>query len=270
MRENTVTEPSSRLAEWTRDDAAEHAAHTVVVLPIGALEQHGPHLPLATDALLVEHVAQAAADGLADVVVAPTFSYGCSHHHLPFGGTASLRTTSLLAGLADLVDSLLVSGFAGVFLLNGHGGNAEIVQLVARDLGVERQAYVGAGSYFQIAAKPLAAAGATEFGELPGHAGAFETSLMLATFPGLVRQASKPSRTRPGSGWPGPRSYRLATPGPFRNGDGFSDDPSSASAQLGSQLLAICVEAVRAAISDFTGVAGPRAAQARSRATTGP
>jgi creatinine amidohydrolase len=269
MRENTVTELSSRLAEWTREDAAEHAARTVVVLPIGALEQHGPHLPLATDALLAEHIGQAAADGLANVVVAPAFSYGCSHHHLPFGGTASLRTTSLLAGLADLVDSLLVSGFAGVFLLNGHGGNNEIVQLVARDLGVQRQAYVAAGSYFQIAAEQLAAAGATEFGELPGHSGAFETSLMLATFPRLVRQASTPSRPRPEAGWPGPRSYRLATPGPFRNGDGFSDDPSAASASLGAKLLAICVEAVQAAIADFSGVAEPNVGIGRAQATTG-
>jgi creatinine amidohydrolase len=260
--------PSSRLAEWTREDAAAHAAHTVVVVPIGALEQHGPHLPLATDSLLAEHIGHAAAAGLADVVVAPAFSYGCSHHHLPFGGTASLRTTTLLAGLADLVDSLLVSGFPGVFLLNGHGGNAEIVQLVARDLGVERQAYVAAGSYFQIAAERLAAAGAAELGELPGHAGAFETSLMLAAFPRLVRQSSAPNRPRPESGWPRPRSYRLATPGPFRGGDGFSDDPSAASAGRGSRLLAICVETVRAAIADFKCAAEPLAAQAQSPAAT--
>jgi creatinine amidohydrolase len=265
-----MTVPSSRLAEWTREDAAEYAARTVVVLPIGALEQHGPHLPLATDALLAEHIAQAAADGLADVVVAPAFSYGCSHHHLPFGGTASLRSTTLLAGLADLVESLLVSGFAGVFLLNGHGGNGEIVQLVARDVGVERQAYLAAGSYFQIAAERLAAAGATELGELPGHAGAFETSLMLAAFPRLVRQASTPTRPRPESGWPRKRSYRIATPGPFRGGDGFSDDPSAASPVHGSRLLAICVETVRAAFADFTRATKPRTAQRQSPAATRP
>ncbi|MGW3623610.1 creatininase family protein [Streptomyces sp. NPDC000880] len=243
--------PSSLLSEWTREEAAQHAARTVVVLPVGALEQHGPHLPLGTDTLLAEHIARAAAADLPDAVVAPVFAYGCSHHHLPFGGTASLDTGALLAGLGDLVDSLLVSGFAGVFLLNGHGGNAEIVQLVARDVGLRRQACVAGGSYFQTAANALVAAGATELGELPGHAGAFETSLMLAAYPHLVRLDAAPKRPRPEAGWPQPRTYRLATPGPFRGGDGFSDDPSGGSAERGAQLLAICVDAVRVALSDF-------------------
>jgi creatinine amidohydrolase len=243
--------PSSLLAEWTQQEAAQHAARTVVVLPVGALEQHGPHLPLGTDTLLAEHIARAAAADLQDVVVAPSFAYGCSHHHLPYGGTASLSTGALLNGLGDLLDSLLVSGFAGVFLLNGHGGNAEIVQLVARDVGLQRQACVAGGSYFQIAANALVATGATELGELPGHAGVFETSLMLAAYPHLVWLDAAPKRPRPAAGWPEPRAYRLAAPGPFRGGDGFSDDPSSASAEHGAQLLALCVDAAREALSDF-------------------
>lgn len=242
---------SSRLEEWTREDAAQHAARTVVVLPVGALEQHGPHLPLGTDTLLAEHVTRAAAADLPGFVVAPPFAYGSSHHHLPFGGTASLGTGALLDALGDLVDSLLVSGFAGVFLLNGHGGNAEIVELVARDVGLRRQACVGGGSYFRIAARALAAAGAIELGELPGHAGAFETSLMLAAYPHLVRLDSVPNRQRPESGWAQPRAYRLATPGPFRGGDGFSDDPSVGSAEQGKRLLAVCAEAVLETLIDF-------------------
>jgi creatinine amidohydrolase len=149
---------------------------------------------------------------------------------------------------------LLASGFAGVFLLNGHGGNAEIVQLVARDLGVARQAHVAGGSYFQIAAGPLAEAGAAAVGEVPGHAGAFETSLMLAAYPHLVRRDVTPSRPRPATGWPRARAYRLAAPGPFRGGDGFSDDPSAGSAETGKRLLAVCVAAVREAVAEFLGV----------------
>lgn len=238
------------LAEWTREEAAELAPRTIVVLPVGALEQHGPHLPLACDALLAEHVARSAASELSGFTVAPTFAYGCSHHHLPFGGTASLRTTALFASLTDIVGSLLASQFAGVFLLNGHGGNSEVVRLVARDLGLERQAYLAGGSYFEIAAERLAASGATDLGELPGHAGAFETSLMLAAFPELVRVSLAPVRHKPATGWPRQRSYRLATPGPFR-GEGFSDDPSAASAERGTEMLSICVGAVRDVLTEF-------------------
>lgn len=239
------------LSEWTREDSADSAKRSVVVLPVGALEQHGPHLPLATDTLLAEHIAYAATAGLPDVVVAPAFTYGCSAHHLPYGATASLRTDTLLSALSDLANSLLESGFAGVFILNGHGGNTEVVQLTARDVALDRQAFVGGGSYFQIGESRLREAGALEIGELPGHAGAFETALMLAAFPGMVRPRLMPQRKPPESGWPESRSYRLGSPGPFRSPHGYSDDPTAASVQIGQELLSQCIEAVREALQDF-------------------
>jgi creatinine amidohydrolase len=234
-------------------EAAEHGGRTVVVLPVGSLEQHGPHMPLGTDTLLAEHIARAAVDTLAEVplVVAPALNYGCSHHHLPFGGTASMRTEQLLAVLGDVVGSLLVSGFGGVFMLNGHGGNQEVVQLVARDLQLTHDAHIAAGSYFQIARESLVAAGVADLGELPGHAGAFETSLMLAVRPELVRLSAVPRREKPAQGWPRPLSYRLARPGPFRGADGFSDDPGRADAAKGALLLDLCVTAVSAALLEF-------------------
>lgn len=243
-----------RLEEWTRVDAAGHGGRTVVMLPVGALEQHGPHLPLGTDTLLAEHIARAAVNRLADrvpVVVAPPLAYGCSHHHLPFGGTASMRTEQLLGALGDVVGSLLVSGFAGVFILNGHGGNHEVIQLVARDLGLAHDAHIAAGSYFHIARDSLLATGVADLGELPGHAGAFETSLMLAVRPDLVRLSAVPRREKPAGGWPPPRAYRLERPGPFRGGDGFSDDPGLADADQGARLMDVCVAAVSAALMEF-------------------
>jgi creatinine amidohydrolase len=232
---------TGQLGAWTRTEAAERAARTMVVLPIGALEQHGPHLPLATDTLLVQYVAQAAVDSVADqvpAVVAPPLPYGYSHHHLPFGGTASMGIEQLLGTLRGIVGSLLDSGFGAVFILNGHGGNQEIVSLVARDVGLSRGAYVGAGSYFEMARPALLAAGAQAMGEIPGHAGVFETSLMLAAHPELVqlseaprRQAGKavgpspvrtartvldPSAARTGSAMTPARRMRSGGPGPWR------------------------------------------------------
>lgn len=246
------------LAGWTREDSAQQAAETIAVVPVGALEQHGPHLPLATDALLAEHVAYAASAGLPGFAVAPTVSYGCSHHHLPYGATASLQTSSLLAVLVDLTETLLASGFAGVFILNGHGGNAEVVQLTARDVSLAKQAFVAGGSYFQIAGEALREVGAFDLGEMPGHAGAFETSLMLAAFPELVRPLSAAPVSPPPGGWPTGRSYRLGSPGPFRTPLGFSDNPQGASAEAGRALLEVCVAAVREALLDFEKVSRGR------------
>lgn len=247
----TITTPPDLLAHWTREDANSYAAHTVVVLPVGAFEQHGPHLPLATDTILVEEVARRAAALVPGTVVGPSFSIGSSDHHLPYGGTASLSTNTLIDALTDAVESLLTSGFASVFLLNGHGGNVEIIRLVARDVGIRRRAFAGSGSYFQLAADRLKAAGASEIGLVPGHAGAFETSMMLAIRPELVRLSSVPHRELPAAGWAGPKAYHLATPAPFRAPDGFSDSPDEGSAERGAEFLSICVDVAREALADF-------------------
>ncbi|MCU1418389.1 MAG: hypothetical protein JWP32_2563 [Schumannella sp.] len=255
----TTTTPPDLLAHWTREDAREHAARTVVVLPVGALEQHGPHLPLATDAILVEEVARRAAAVVPGAVVGPTFTVGSSDHHLPYGGTASLSTSTLIHALTDAVESLLLSGFASVFLLNGHGGNVEIIRLVARDVGIRRGAFAGSGSYFQLAADRLEAAGAGDIGLVPGHAGAFETSMMLAVHPELVRLSSVPHRERPAAGWVGPKAYHLASPAPFRAPDGFSDSPDAGSAERGAEFLSICVDAAQEALADFAAAVIARA-----------
>src|SRR5262245_30841890 len=121
------------LEELTRDQARALAPEALVVLPVGAIEQHGPHLPVGTDYFVVEHIARAAAMSLADrvpILVAPALPFGSSHHHLPFGGTLSLSTETYYRALRDLAESLIASGFRRIFILNGHGGNNELIQLV--------------------------------------------------------------------------------------------------------------------------------------------
>src|SRR5438034_8081666 len=81
--------------ELTREELCAAAPDTLAILPVGATEQHGPHLPVGTDRFTVEHIARAAAAeaaGRIPVLVAPTLPFGSSHHHLPFGGTLSLGT----------------------------------------------------------------------------------------------------------------------------------------------------------------------------------
>ncbi len=138
MTRRDASEPGDRsrflLHEITRDEAARRASGALAILPVGATEQHGPHLPLGTDFLIVEHVTRAAAQearASVDVLVAPTFQTGSSHHHLPFGGTISLSTERYYGTLRDMTESLILSGFRRIFIINGHGGNHELIELVS-------------------------------------------------------------------------------------------------------------------------------------------
>jgi creatinine amidohydrolase len=238
------------LHHWTRDQA-NAAADSLVILPVGALEQHGPHLPLGTDAIIVEQIARRAADRLdreIPTVVAPTQVYGSSHHHLPYGATMSVSTSTYFALLKDLVETMAVSGFRTVFILNGHGGNAELITLVARDVSASHKIAVGAGSYWTISGEALRSADVAPRGELPGHAGEFETSLILSLRPELVQQ------TRPSGEIPPPAqlsTYRFGSPAPFRHPHGFSDSPADADGQRGAAYLLTCVESVASALRDF-------------------
>lgn len=245
---------STRLGSWTRSDAMEHAHNTVVVLPIGALEQHGPHLPLGTDTLISEHIAVSAVDSISNqgrFVVSPSFSYGRSRHHLAYGGTASIGTINLLNVLVDVVESFLVSGFAGVFILNGHGGNQDVVDLVVRDVALSSGKRLAGGSYYEIARSSLHDSELPLDWFVPGHAGGFETALTLAIEPSLVRSdlMAAPdvgSTRRAGTG-----DYLTGAPGPFREPDGFSDDPHGATIRIGQDIYDRCVGSVSKALLDY-------------------
>jgi creatinine amidohydrolase len=254
-----ASEPGDRprflLHEITRGEAARRAPGALAVLPVGATEQHGPHLPLGTDFLIVEHVTRAAAQEARqeiDVLVAPTFQTGSSHHHLPFGGTISLATERYYGALRDMVASLIESGFRRIFIVNGHGGNHELIELVARDLALARACNVAAASYWELARESLAER-VPDLGErLPGHAGAFETSLIMALHPDLVasplphRTTEELARTTVP-----PVPFRAERHGFWTSIDGYTDSPDLASAERGQRLLGIITAAVATALVNF-------------------
>jgi creatinine amidohydrolase len=248
------------LHEITRGESAARTREALVVVPIGATEQHGPHLPLGTDFLIVEHVAWAAAQSARqstelDVLVTPTLPFGSSHHHLPFGGTVSLASERYFGALRDMVASLVQAGFQRVFLLNGHGGNHELMQVVVRDLALEHPANLGGASYWDLAREALAGKSLDTIGHLPGHAGVFETSLILALRPDLVghplphRDEAELARVAM------PRTpYRVERAGFWEGIDGYTDSPDQASAELGQRLLGTIVPSVTDAFASFAGL----------------
>lgn len=251
----TSADPRHRLVELTRAEVSRRAPDAVAVVPVGACEQHGPHLPLGTDLMVVEHIADEVArrlEGELDVVVAPAAAVGFSPHHVPIGPTLTAEVSTLSALLTDTCRGLVASGFRRLFLLNGHGGNAELLVVVARSVGQELRVRTGAGSYWVMAWDELVAAGAQERGRLPGHAGAFETSLALALRPDLVVDPPH----RPDAGFSAnPAGYfgRFHTEdvAVWQRGDGFSDDPSAGDAEAGRRYLDVAVDGVAEGLRTF-------------------
>jgi creatinine amidohydrolase len=242
----------SSLGDLTAEDVARTAPDAVLVIPIGATEQHGPCLPMRTDALLVERVLAAGLTRLRDtrpIVVSPALPFGHSQHHL-FAAAASLRPETLLAVLRDLLDSAYRSGFRRVFVINGHGGNDECIRLAVKD-GVNRHPMVlAACSYWDLVDPEWR----REQEHVPGHAGAFETSLMLALAPELV------ITERLGSAEPGPTAVHergiapgvtVARAGDWAASGGYTDRPDGATASAGEALLDDLAERMANALDRF-------------------
>ena len=242
-------------AEMNREQLKTAAGESLAVLPIGATEQHGPHLPTGTDVFAVEAVSrEAAAQASADVpiIVTPTLPFGSSHHHFAFGATLSLSTETYFRVLCDLIESLITDGFKRIFVVNGHGGNHELAQLAARDMALRHPVRVAAGSYWNIAWRDLVAVDAHRGRRLPGHAGDFETSLILSLRPELV-SAERPHREgefeTDATGSQAP--YRDERHGWWSDINGFTDSPDRAVPSNGTRFRAAVVAGLARAFIEF-------------------
>jgi creatinine amidohydrolase len=173
---------------WTDIRAEQERGRGTVVVAFGATEQHGPHLPLATDALLGDHLARLVADRL-DAFVAPTVRIGCSEHHLEFPGTISFSQDTFHRIVADIVASLARGGFDRVILIPTHGGNfgplGDAVEKLGPDPGIEVRALTDLTALLAIAQLGESEHG-VPMGEGGLHAGEWETSMLVAIHPDLV------------------------------------------------------------------------------------
>ena len=237
-------------AELTRQEVAERAADSLAVVPTASIEQHGPHLAVLTDTLLVTAVARRSAEAAdCPVVVAPTVCYGNSHHHRPHPGVLSLQSDAYLATTRDVVEGLSLSGYRRILLLNGHGGNTAANQVSAQD-AVNRYGLPGkvhAAAYWDVARAALVADGLANE-RLPGHAGHFETAMVMAIRPELVRQdvlAEVPAVDRERIGLPAGKPGTVAQQNKdWGIGPGYTDDPASATPEAGTRYLKIIIEQV--------------------------
>src|SRR5262245_55201125 len=162
---------------------------TIVVAPVAACEQHSRHLPTFTDTLLVTAVAEGVEQRLPEqVLLLPTQWFGASSHHLRFGATLSAEVDTHIDLICDLLRPLLDDGHKRLLVLNGHGGNIDTMHVALRLLQADYQdRQLSASSYWDLAEKELAAL-ADGPRKTMGHACEFETSMVLALRPELVRR----------------------------------------------------------------------------------
>ena len=163
----------------------------IAVLPVAATEQHGPHLSVSVDTDLLEGVIKAALPHLAPelpVLFLPTQSVGLSPEHNRFAGTLSLSAHTIINLWTDIAESVAKTGIRKLVLLNSHGGNVAVMDLVARDVRARLNMLVYSVSWFNLplgdAVEHLFSAHEHRFGI---HAGQIETAMMLALKPEWVR-----------------------------------------------------------------------------------
>lgn len=162
------------------------------LLPVGSLEQHGPHLPLDTDAHDAEYILENAAEELESSrpPILPTVPYGISDHHMNFPGTVTIGADTLQSLIEDIGRSIIRHGFKKLFIFNAHGGNTAAIKLVARKLKRETGmlVFVDSGECMKPGRDELVES------ENDVHAGEYETSTSLANRGELVDERVLPEK----------------------------------------------------------------------------
>ncbi|MFT4266545.1 MAG: creatininase family protein [Xenophilus sp.] len=230
----------------TRDFAALDPASAVAVLPLGATEQHGPHLPLGVDTVLAEGIVQAALPLLPaalPVLFLPALPVGLSPEHARFAGTLTLSAETLIRMWKEIGAGVARAGLKKLVLFNAHGGHVGAMDIVARELRETHDLLVWSVSWFNL---PLADAAGRPLvpDRFDVHAGRVETAMMLALAPGTVRmgqaQDFRPASEQRAEDYPvlgNGRSAKLGWAMQDYHPQGAAGNAAAATAQEGRMLV---------------------------------
>jgi creatinine amidohydrolase len=198
MNSNSPPRPSRFWADWSaRDFALLHqsgaSTRAIAVLPVAAIEQHGPHLPVSVDTTLVDGIIAASLAHLPtepQVLFLPTQAVGKSNEHQRYAGTLTLSADTLMRVWLELGACVARAGIRKLVLLNSHGGQITLMEMVARELRVQHGLLTVSTNWFSLPLAPGTAAMFTPDEHRFGiHAGDMETSMMLALRPATVDMA---------------------------------------------------------------------------------
>ena len=233
---------------------------TIAVLPLGATEQHGPHLPLSTDRDLVDEVVRRALpllDGSFSVLVLPTLAICKSNEHLTFPGTLTLSAETMLRVLAELGAGVARSGVRRLVFFNGHGGNVALMEVAARDLRIAHGLLTASCSWYQMCNAEHELDPREQANGI--HAGQNETSAMLVARPALVQMEKALDFRSTTEDWaaeyrwiglgsrPGRPGWRMEDLNPA----GAAGNAAAASAELGERLLGHAAANFAAFLAEF-------------------
>jgi creatinine amidohydrolase len=249
-----------RYEEFTWPEIREAVSENrVAVLPVGTIEQHGPHLPLVTDVLTATEMSRRAVERIpTEAVLMPSVFYAFNEHHLDFPGTIAVRGETFIQYVTDIGRSLAHHGFRKVLLVNGHGSNVPYLDIAARNITNESQAICAMVPWWNLVPKPLFAE--LRESEYPGgmaHGCELETSVLLYLRGDLV-QMPKAERDIPVQ-----RSeffyWDLQAPSPVFFQEFFSrysrtgtlGDPTKATVEKGGRFVEAVVERLVSVIREL-------------------
>lgn len=249
-----------RYEEFTWPEVRDAAAQNRVgVLPVGTIEQHGPHLPLITDVLTASEISRLAVERSPQAaVLLPPVYYSFNEHHMDFPGTIAVDGETVVRYVRDIGVSLARHGFRKILLVNGHGSNVPFLDIAARQITIGTEAISAMVSWWSLIPKELLSE--LRESEYPGgmaHGCELETSVLLYLRPDLV-QLDKAKRDIP-AGTSRFFFWDLQAPAPINFQEWFSrysetgtlGDPTKATKEKGEKFVNAVVDQMVALISEF-------------------
>jgi len=162
----------------------------VVVLPVGTIEQHGPHLPLATDCITSREISKLAVERIpAEAILMPQVYYSFNTHHMDFPGTIAVDGPHIIAYVTDVLKSVAHHGFKKILLVNGHGSNVPFLDIAARNLTNQTESVAAMVSWWDLGEPAITDIRESEYPGGMAHACELETSVILHLRPDLVEMS---------------------------------------------------------------------------------
>ena len=237
-----------KLAElhWPEVEKLERG-NTVALVPVGSMEQHGPHLPFQVDVFVSSRLAEDLEKKIPEILLVPPIWTGVSAHHMDFPGSITLRAKVFIDVLHDICASLHHHGFRHIVLLNGHGGNRSSLEVLGQELFVELGLTVNTLAYWDLVPELVTSLKKTKSSGM-GHSGELETSLMLYLAPALVNQRDIPQGVL-GIDEPGPTSgIKRYMNMKAHSAEGVIGMPSAATPEIGEKLYQGTLNALEKAV----------------------
>jgi creatinine amidohydrolase len=257
---------------WTDIQAMPDKENVLIIQPTGAIEQHGPHLPLIVDAAIGMGVLGKALEKLDASIPAyalPTLYYGKSNEHWHFPGTITLSTETLMATIMEVGESIYRAGFRKFVLMNSHGGQPQVMQMAARDLHVKYDDFLVFPLFVWRVPNITKDLLTPKEAQLGMHAGDAETSIMLALLPEQVKMEKAVAEYPPEQ----PEGSLLSPEGklPFAwatrdlSKSGVIGDATTASKEKGSRILESVANGWVQAIKDIYAFQQPQPSTTRQK-----